>query len=71
MSAKKKLRIVSDGTAIGTHIYAGDQELMGVVRIDFDPLEAGGMLTVRLTAYAEIDVTAQDADEEFASPTVQ
>lgn len=66
MSGKKQLRIVSDGTAANTHIYAGDEELSGVVRIDFEPLEAGGLLMVRLTAMAEIDVTAQNADEEFA-----
>jgi len=66
MSNKKKLRIVSDGTAINTHVYAGDQELSGICKIEFDPLEPGGLLQVRLTAMAEIDVLAENADEALA-----
>jgi hypothetical protein len=66
MSDKKRLRIVSDGTAANTQIYAGDEQLSGITRIEFEPLEPGGLLMVRLTAMAEIDVVAEDADEEFA-----
>jgi hypothetical protein len=65
---KKKLRIVSDGTAANTQIYAGDEQLAGVTKIEFEPLEPGGLLMVRLTAMAEIDVMAHDAGDEFAEP---
>jgi hypothetical protein len=66
---KKLIRIVSTGgTAVGTRIYAGDEELSGITKIEFEPLEPGGLLMVRLTAMAEIDVMAHDADDEFAEP---
>lgn len=56
---KKKLRIISDGTAANTQIYAGTEQLGSVIKIEFDPLDPGGLLTVHLTAIAELDVIAE------------
>lgn len=49
------LRIVSDGTAQGTHVYATngqvEQEVLGITAIEFLPLDAHDhmLLTVKLT----------------------
>lgn len=63
------IRIVSRGTAYGTSFYAidpatGEQtELQGVSKMEFLPLEAGGIPQVRLTFVApEIDVIAEAVD---------
>lgn len=60
-----KIRVVSDGTAMGTRIFAcnrengADIELTGVDGIEFYPLKPGGVLGVRLSfIQAEIDVLA-------------
>jgi hypothetical protein len=57
---KKHIRIVSpDGRAISTEIFAGDQQLKGVTKIEFNPLEAGGFVTARITAIVELDLIAE------------
>ena len=50
MSDRKRLRIVSDGTPEGTHVYAGDVELQGITglswQLSVDELGSEILLTV-------------------------
>jgi len=42
-----KLRIISDGTPCGTHVFHGDTELTGIVSIAIAPMVAGDNATLR------------------------
>lgn len=59
-----KVRIISDGTAVGTKVFVCDEngidiEIDNIVMIEFMPLAPQGLLTVRLSLLApQIDVIA-------------
>lgn len=60
---KNKIRIVSDGTAQGTKVFAcginGEVEIGNITRIELLPIEPGGVLQARLTiSRVEVDVLA-------------
>ena len=44
-----KLKIVSDGTALGTHVYAGNTEINGISCIKILPINPGGLVSAVLT----------------------
>lgn len=55
-----KLKIISDGTAMGTHVYAGDVEIEGITKIEFEPILPMGIVEVKLTfKVVELDVVAE------------
>lgn len=55
-----KLRIISDGTASGTRVYAGDVEIDEITKIEFLPIEPMGIVEVKLTfKVVELDVVAE------------
>lgn len=55
-----KLKIVSDGTAMGTHVYAGNIEIEGISKIEFLPILPMGVIEVKLTfKVVELDVVAE------------
>lgn len=59
---ENKIRIVSDGTAKGTKIYAGDVEIGDVTRIELLPIESDGVVQARIAfARVELDVIAEQA----------
>lgn len=62
------IRITSDGTTVGTHVFNADgTELRDITRIEFLPLDANerNILTVKLTMFARCDMLA-----ELAPPDV-
>jgi hypothetical protein len=59
----KKLRIVSDGTAIGTHVFDADGKPITapISRITWDVLP-GGIAVARVEFFAEVDVVGEVRD---------
>jgi hypothetical protein len=55
MSEAGGLKIVSDGTATGTHVLDADGQMLrlgktcGIKRVVIDPIEPGGHVTAHLT----------------------
>lgn len=55
-----KLKIVSDGTARGTRVYAGNTEITGIARIEVLPINPGGLVSAVLTFPAvALDLVAE------------
>ncbi len=58
-----KLKIVSDGTARGTHAFFQNTEITGIARIEILPIEPDGLVGAVLTFLAvEIDLVAELKD---------
>lgn len=58
-----KIKIVSDGTASGTRVHAGNTEIDSITKIEFDPICPGGVVSVKLTfCNVELDVVAKLAE---------
>jgi hypothetical protein len=56
----QKLKIVSDGTAVGTRVHAGGVELTDVVKIEIDKIEFGTVVKAKITFInVELDVVAE------------
>jgi hypothetical protein len=46
----QKIKIVSNGTAIGTHVYTAEgAEIKGITKIEIHPLVPGGLVSAQLT----------------------
>ena len=55
--------IVSGGAAWNTKVFVDDRELVGVQRIEIDPLEIDGILTAKITTTLKaVDLKFQEAD---------
>ena len=55
--------IVSGGLAINTKVFVDDKEIVGVQRIEIDPLEPDGLLTARITVMLKAaDLKFTEAD---------
>lgn len=65
---ENKIKIVSDGAAIGTKVFAfgadGNHiELTGISRIELLPIEPGSSLKAKLTFInVEVDIISEKAD---------
>jgi hypothetical protein len=58
-----KLKIVSDGTALGTHVFSENTKITGIARIEILPIEPHGLVNAVLTFLAvEIDLVAELKD---------
>lgn len=66
MSAK--LRIVGDGTPAGTQVYAGDQRLRGVQRVEWTQTFHGGSRAVIHVIGAELDGATEFVDACIERP---
>ena len=42
------IKIISDGTAAGTRVYAGDTEITGISKIEIKPIMPGGLVECSL-----------------------
>lgn len=55
-----KLKIVSDGTAIGTHVHAGGVEITNITEIEIDKIEVGSVVKAKITFIGvELDIVAE------------
>lgn len=55
-----KLKIISDGTSIGTHVYAGNVEITGVVGIEFEPIKMSALVKAKISFIGvELDIVAE------------
>ncbi len=65
----QKLKIVSDGTAQGTKVYAGNTQLTGIIRLELEPVEAGEPVVAKLTFDSvELDMVADLAPDAEPKP---
>lgn len=56
----KELRIVSDGTGGGTHIFLGDEKVRGVSKIEISAIESGSKISATLTfERVSLDIVAR------------
>jgi hypothetical protein len=63
VTERKLLRIVNTtGIAQQTKVFAGEQEISGVTRIEIDPIHhASDFITAQITVACEVDLTIGDA----------
>jgi len=57
--AKKKphkIKIVSDGSAAGTRVYAGSVEILGITHIDIDAINTDSCLTSVAIKFVDVDL---------------
>jgi len=58
--SKNKILIISDGTAIGTHVHAGGIELDGISKIEILPIKPMNIVTARITfIMPQLDIVAE------------
>ena len=57
---KKLIRIVSSGgTALGTRVFCGNEELKNISNIEIQPIEVGGIIEAKITfCSVELDIEA-------------
>jgi len=61
---KIKIKIISDGTSIGTHVHAGGTEITGITGIEILPIEPGGVVMARITfQMPKLDIVAELKEE--------
>jgi hypothetical protein len=63
-----KIKIISDGTALGTMVHAGGTVISGIQKIEIFPIVPSGMVTARITfILPELDVIAALSDDGTVS----
>jgi hypothetical protein len=66
----KQITITSDGTSQGTQVKFGDDFIKGVTKIEFNPMEIGGIVTAKITlnsvaikmALKDAEIICEDAE---------
>lgn len=60
-SSEPKVRIVSDGTPLGTRVFYGETEIRGIRRIDIGPIVPTELVSATLHFdWVHLDLTLKD-----------